>query len=190
MDEVEERTERGDTSPAIPEDTTSVLPRSWVIRALVGAVCGLAWACALRAYMEQLAGTLSTFDWWGTFFAILAPGALVGAALGAASGATTTRRRALRWAAAAPMLLAVFVLLLPGALVSLLTTGMGGGAIGVPLAGIAGGYALAGRRRWLRWVLGVYALPAIPALVWTVPTIGDLPLKTPQGRGRRLWSPR
>ncbi|MGH1525969.1 hypothetical protein ACRAWC_18695 [Leifsonia sp. L25] len=54
---------------------------AWTARALTGAVCGLAWACALRAYMAELAGFGSTFSWLGTFFAILTPGALVGAAL-------------------------------------------------------------------------------------------------------------
>ncbi len=168
-------------SPEPREAGASLPPQSWPVRALIGAVCGLAWACALRAYMEQLAGTLSSFDWWGTFFAILMPGALVGASLAAATGAAAAHRRALRWAAASPLLLAGFVLMLPGALVSLLTTGMGGGAIAVPLIGIAGGYALAGRRRALRVVLGVVALASLGAIVWTVPTVGDLPLKTPQG---------
>ena len=47
-----------------------------------GGVAGLAWAAALRAYMTVIAGDGSQFDWYGTYVAILLPGALVGALLG------------------------------------------------------------------------------------------------------------
>src|SRR5688572_3041536 len=62
-------------------------PRRELVRssaALVGlgALCGVAWAAALRAYMIELAGAESAFDWWGTVGAILVPGAVVGALLG------------------------------------------------------------------------------------------------------------
>lgn len=150
-------------------------------RTLIGAVCGLTWACALRAYMVQLAGLESAFDWLGTFFAILLPGTLAGAALGAASGLPSSSRTALRWAAAAPMLFAVFTLVLPGQLIALLTTGLGGGAIGVPAAGIAGGYALCGRRGWLRVVTGILSVIATVGIVATVPLVGGVPLASPRG---------
>jgi len=37
--------------------------RAWTTQALIGAVCGLAWACALRAHMTGIAGFESTFSW-------------------------------------------------------------------------------------------------------------------------------
>lgn len=148
---------------------------------MIGAVCGLAWAAALRGYMALLAGAESQFNWPGTFFGILLPGILVGAALGSASSLGPDRRAILRWAAASPLLFAVFTLLLPGVFVALVTTGIGGGAIAVPLAGILGGYAFAGRRTWLRAVGAVVALGVLAGLVWTVPLIAHLPLVTPQG---------
>lgn len=150
-------------------------------RALVGAVCGLAWACALRAYMVELAGFESAFDWLATFFAILLPGTLAGAALGAASTLPSSSRVALRWAAAAPLLFAPFTYALPGQLVAFVTTGIGGGALGVPLAGIAGGYAFRGRRRWLRIVTGILAVVMVVGVVATVPAVGGLPLTSPRG---------
>ncbi|MEN2737774.1 hypothetical protein ABCS02_08285 [Microbacterium sp. X-17] len=157
------------------------MARSWWARAIVGAVCGLAWACALRAYMALLAGSESQFNWPGTFFGILLPGVLVGAALGSASSLSRDRRAILRWTAASPLLFAVFTLLLPGVFVALVTTGIGGGAIAVPLAGILGGYAFAGRRTWLRVVGAVVAVGVLAGLVWTVPFIAGLPLATPHG---------
>src|SRR4051812_15283025 len=159
----------------------TAVPRSWWARALIGAICGLAWACALRAYMAQLAGFQSAFDWWGTFLAILTPGVLVGAALGAASAIGPGHRATLRWAAASPLLFALFALLLPGVLVALVTTGIGGGAVAVPLFGIAGGYALAGGRGWLRVVLGICVLCALPLHALTVPGVAGIPLQTPHG---------
>jgi hypothetical protein len=154
---------------------------AWTARALTGAVCGLAWACALRAYMAELAGFASTFSWLGTFVAILAPGALVGAALALTPLIPAHRTTTLRWIAASPMLFALLALPLPGLLVSVVTTGIGGGTIGVPVAGIAGGYALAGRRRWLRVITGVFGLLAIAGVIATVPTIAGESLATPFG---------
>jgi hypothetical protein len=46
----------------------------------------------------------------------------------------------------------------------LFSGGLGGGALGIPLFGIAGGYALSGRGpAWSRVALGVVALAPIPA---------------------------
>ena len=150
-------------------------------RALAGAVCGLAWACALRAYMAELAGFDSTFSWLGTFFVILTPGALVGAALALAPLVPPRRTKTLRWIAASPLLFALFALALPGLVISFVTTGIGGGTIAVPLAGIAGGYALAGRRRWLRVTTGVLAALTIVGVVATVPAIAGESLVSPVG---------
>jgi hypothetical protein len=151
------------------------------VRALLGAVVGLSWACGLRAYMAELAGFDSAFTWMGTFFAILTPGILTGAILGAAFGMDSGRTALLRWSAAAPLLFPAFTLVLPGQLATLVTTGMGSGALSVPLAGIAGGYAFAGRRIWLRIVGAVFSLASIIAVIATVPTIAQSPLTTPQG---------
>jgi hypothetical protein len=131
--------------------------------------------------MEQLAGVGSRFEWFGTFFAILTPGVLVGAALGASSAAGHEHRALLRWTAASPLLFALFTLTLPGVLVALVTTGIGGGAVGVPLAAVVGGYALGGCRPWLRILATIGALVALGGLVSTVPLVAGLPLDSPQG---------
>ena len=144
---------------------------------VVGAVCGLAWAASLRSFMAQFAGPESTFDWFGTFEGVLLPGAVVGALLG---WAAHLRGRAPRWLVAAPL---VFVLFTPSALVSVFVDGLGGGAIAVPLLGMAGGYALAGRGpRWARWAAGAVALLAVPGwLVLASFAGGTLALTTPRG---------
>lgn len=125
-----------------------------------GAVGGLAWAGSLRAYMVELAGFGSRVDWVGTFAQILLPGAIVGALLGLAEYIRRTGgRRGWRWLAAAPVLFAIAPLLTPGAFIALVTTGIGGGAIAVPLIGVGGGYAISGRGAlWSRIVTGVLAV--------------------------------
>lgn len=68
----------------------------------------------------------------------------------------TGGRRGWRWLAAAPVLLAVAALLPPGAFIRLVTTGQGGGAIGVVGVGLLLGFAISGRGpRWARVVCGV-----------------------------------
>ena len=49
---------------------------------LTGAVFGIAWACSLRGFMQQLAGADSTFTFAGTFGVIIPAGVIVGALLG------------------------------------------------------------------------------------------------------------
>lgn len=153
--------------------------------AAIGSVCGLAWAGALRAYMAELNSALSTVTWGGTFIGILWPGVLTGAVLGAATAIepTVRGRRALRWCAAAPLALAVFPMLLPGQLAALLTTGLGGGAVGVALGGLAGGYALGGRRRWARWVTALVWSVIILGVAASVPPIGGPELGVSEPRG-------
>jgi hypothetical protein len=77
----------------------------------------------------------------------------------------------------------VFVLATPSVLVSVFVDGLGGGAIAVPLLGMAGGYALAGRRpRWARWAAGAVALLALPGWLVTASFVGGpLALDTPRG---------
>jgi hypothetical protein len=126
---------------------------------VAGAVVGLAWAGALRGYMVAFAGSASRFDMVGTFAQILLPGVVIGALLG---WAEVIRRRggAPRWRllALSPVLFAVAPMLTPGALWTLLTTGLGGGAVGVAVIGLLGGFALGDiGRRTLRIVAGVLA---------------------------------
>jgi hypothetical protein len=141
---------------------------------LVGAVAGLAWAASLRSFMAEFAGPGSTFDWFGTFEGVLLPGAVVGALLGWA-----VHHRS-RWLVAAPL---VFVLFTPSVLASVFVDGLGGGAIAVPLIGMAGGYALAGRGpRWARWAAGAVALLPVPGwLVGAAVVGGRLAPDTPRG---------
>ena len=138
---------------------------------LSGAVGGLAWAASLRAFMVEIAGFTSQVHWLETFVGILLPGALAGALLGWAE----VRRRSGRPTPAlilSPLLFAVATLALPGQLWALLTTGLGGGALAVPLIGMAGGYALAGRRRWARIVCGILSAGFVPLTVIIVLTLG------------------
>ncbi|MFH5824515.1 hypothetical protein [Georgenia sp. AZ-5] len=73
---------------------------------------------------------------------------------------------------------------MPGALVGLLTAGLGGDAIAFAIIGIGGGFALAGRGRagW-RALCGVVVLVLIAGLAATPSGIGgpDLALTTPRG---------
>lgn len=156
-------------------------------RALVGSVCGLAWAGALRAYMAELNSALSTVTWGGTFVGILLPGVLAGAALGAATAIEPRGRgrTVLRCCAAAPLTFMVVPMLLPGMLVALLTSGLGGGAVGVALAGVAGGYALAGRRTWARLATGLVWVTVIVGVTASVPTVGGPALAATGPRG--VW---
>lgn len=126
----------------------------------IGAVAGLCWAAGLRGFMVGIAGPASTFDWVGTFEGILLPGAVTGALLGWAEHLRRTGDRPYRrWLALAPL---SFVAATPWVLVSVVVDGgLGGGAIGLPLVGIAGGYALAGRRTWLRVPAGIVALVGV-----------------------------
>ncbi|GAA1963068.1 hypothetical protein [Agromyces allii] len=143
-------------------DTKRMTRRTRWAHVAVGAAAGLAWAGALRAWMAELSGGMSSFT-WGTFEGVLLPGLVVGVAFGWASSvgpaASARERRMLRWCAAAPLAFAIAPVLRPGALVDLLTQGLGGGAVLVALTAIAGGYALGGGRRiWARVICGVLAL--------------------------------
>jgi hypothetical protein len=124
--------------------------------------------------MAQFAGPESTFDWFGTFEGVLLPGAVMGGLLGWAA------HQQRRWLVAAPL---VFVLATPSVLVSMFVDGLGGGAVAVPLFGIAGGYALAGEGpRWARWAAGVFALLPVPGWLVAASLVGGpLALDTPRG---------
>jgi hypothetical protein len=115
----------------------------------------------LRGWMVQIAGNESTFSWLGTFALILLPGIVVGALLGWAEYLRRTRAlwgRRQRWLVASPLLLAS-ALLDPKIFQALITSGTGGGALGVVIIGLPGGYALSHRGRlWSRMVSGLFGL--------------------------------
>lgn len=162
-------------------------PPSATASILVGAVCGLAWAAAFRAWMAELAGGASRLDWYGTFVGILGAGVVTGALLGLAEYFRRTGgRRHWRWLALAPLAFAILPMTMPDALLALVTQGLGGGAIAVALTAIAGGFAVSGRGPlWARIVCGVVAAAIIVALVLTVPAVGGIRLALDQPRG--VW---
>ena len=88
--------------------------------------------------MSEVAGAESAVTWPGTMAGILAPGVAVGALLGWAEHLRRSGgRRGWRRLALSPLLFAAAPLAMPGALTSLLITGIGGGAVLVPLIGLA-----------------------------------------------------
>ncbi len=156
---------------------------------VAGAMCGLAWAAGLRGFMAQVAlRDGSTVTWLGTFGWVLAPGLVAGALLG---WAMCLRRKGgppmARWLVLSPLLFGA-VLLPP--IVTLdfdgfLAGGIGAGAVAIPAFAICGGYAIAGRRTWLRVLAGLPPLSAVPVWAFTASGIGgpELALSTIRG----LW---
>ncbi|GGI46722.1 hypothetical protein BCL57_001094 [Agromyces flavus] len=145
----------------------------------------MVWAAAFRAYMSEIAGGGSRFEWYGTFVAILLAGAITGALLGLAEYSRRTGgRRHWRWLALAPLAFAILPLTMPDAILALFTMGLGGGAVAVPLTGMAGGFAASGRGPiWARLVCGVLALAVVAGIVATVPAVGGIRLGLDQPRG-------
>ena len=200
MDETHaSNTPQVDESRPGSESTTGVAPRSARVARgtgrrpsatasiLVGAVCGLAWAAAFRAWMAELASGASRLDWYGTFVGILGAGVVAGALFGLAEYFRRTGgRRHWRWLALAPLAFAVLPMTMPDALLALFTQGLGGGAVAVALTAIAGGFAVSGRGPlWARVLCGVLAAAIIVALVFTVPSVGGIRLALDQPRG--VW---
>lgn len=151
----------------------------------IGATCGIAWAAGFRGYMVELAGPASSVGWWGTFGALLLPGAIAGGLLGWAEELRRTGgRRGWRWLALAPLTFAIAPMLMPGAITILLTQGLGGGAIAVPLMAIGGGYALSPRGPlWSRLVSGLISAALIAALALAAPGIAGSGLALTEPRG-------
>lgn len=153
---------------------------------MVGAFLGLTWGCALRAWMVLL--TLQLGDWpnvtWrGTFAGVLLPATLLGALIGhAISTAKISGRKCWRLVLVSPLLLVLGAAIGQSNFIStLLATGMGGGAIGVALVGMLGGYALSGLgRRWTRGMaalLGVLLLAATIIPVYSAGTSSAFPFR-------------
>jgi hypothetical protein len=99
------------------------------------------------------------FTWHGTFGGILLPAAIMGGMLGVAAGAEGPSASK-RWAKLSPLLLVLGPAITTDNFIpTLVTTGLGGGAIGVALIGLSGGYAISGTGpQWLRRVAGVFAV--------------------------------
>jgi len=139
-------------------------PQAIAKRIAIGTFLGLAWSASLRAWMALLAlefGERPKFTWEGTFGAILLPAALMGALLGGATYfAQASHSTRWRWAVLSPLLLVLGpVIFLRDFIPALVTTGLGGGAIGVALIGLLGGYAFSGFGvRWTRWASGLFPI--------------------------------
>jgi hypothetical protein len=134
--------------------------------------------------MAALAGSGSEVAWYGTFAQILLPGVITGVLLGWAEYIRRTGgRRGWRWLALAPLAFPLFVFATPQGIAALLDAGLGGGALAIPLFGMAGGYALSGRGpRWARILLGTVALVPIPAWAFAASGFGPaFALTSPRG---------
>ena len=157
-------------------------PRSGWHLVVIGAVIGLAWSCALRGWMIHMAAAEgSAVHWFGTFALVLTPGLLVGALIGLAEHRRRTGGPRSLWLTLSPCLF-LAALADPTIFKLLITQGIGGGAIGVVLFGLAGGYALSGRgRAWWRRTCGAFAV--IGVLFMLVLASDSWPLETAHG----LW---
>jgi hypothetical protein len=163
-------------------------PRGAAPWVTLGALCGLAWACALRSFMAAVAGDDTGVDWGLTFGYILLPGMVIGALLGWAEFLRRTGGRpGWRKLSLAPLLFAA--VLVPGLFDpgSFLQDGIGGGAIGVPVITMLGGFAISGRGPvWGRALAGLtFTAGLVVWLLTAVPVGGQsLALDTPHG----LWT--
>lgn len=161
-----------------------LIPHAW-IAATAGALCGIAWASALRAFMWEVAGSGARVEWAGTFLWVLLPGAVIGALLGWCeyqrwSGPVPHRR----WLVWSPMLFAAALVHDPSDLIGGFAGGIGLAAIAVPAMCMVGGYAIAGRGRLaVRAVCGLIALSAVPIWSLTATDVGgpSLSLGNPHG---------
>ncbi len=171
-----------------PPPTQPSTSRHAVRSVALGGVVGLAWACALRGFMAEVAGAESGVDWVGTFVFILLPGLLVGGLLGwAAHLRATGDPRYRRRLALSPLLFSAVLFSDPSDPLAILEDGVGAGALAVPLIAIAGGYAVCGRGRVLpRAVAGTVALSSVPIWALTATSVGGpgFALGTPHG----LWA--
>lgn len=138
--------------------------RAMAWRAAAGGFLGFSWGGALRTWMVILAlkfGEQPKFTWRGTLGGILLPAALVGAILGVAThAAQTSEQKRWRWSILSPLILILGPAVATENFIStLITTGIGGGAIGVALIGMLGGFAFSGLGAlWQRRVSGLIAL--------------------------------
>ena len=151
-------------STRLPEGPTALVG--------IGALCGLAWAASLRVFMAQVAGVESQVQWGNTFSYILLPGVVAGGLLGwAESERRQGRRRS--WAALAPLAFTAILLTHVSQLPSIFEDGVGGGAIGVPVIGMIGGWAIARRgKRLSRAVAGALFVAGLVVWALTATAVG------------------
>jgi hypothetical protein len=152
----------------------------------VGALLGLTWAAGFREYMAELAGRRSDVTWSGTCIGVLQPATALGGLLGWAEhrrrAGVDLPHRAL--VAAAPVAIGVVPLTKPGAIATLAENGQGSAAMAVALAGIGGGYAIAGRGpTWTRILTGVLSAAVVAGVAASVPSIGGPRLALTRPRG-------
>ena len=158
------------------------------IAAAVGAVCGFAWAAALRAFMWEVAGDGAGMEWSGTFLWVLLPGATIGALLAWAEHRRWTGSLPpARWLVWSPMLFAAVLFRDPLDLVGGFEGGIGLAAVAVPAMCMLGGYAIAGHGPpWVRGLCGLVSLSALPIWSLTATDVGgpSMSLADPHG----LWA--
>lgn len=164
-------------------------PRGAWSFASLGALCGVAWAGALRSFMAEVAGNESGVEWVNTWGFILLPGILIGALLGWAEYLRRTGGRP-RWRllGLSPLLFAA--ILVRGLIedpTHMFEGGIGAGTIAIPVLCMIGGHAMSGHGSlWTRVPAGL--LGATTLVVWplTGTTIGgpSFALTTPHG----LWA--
>lgn len=158
-------------------------PVGWVA---LGALCGLAWACGLREFMVQVAGEGSQIHWVDTFGFILLPGAVIGGLLGWAEHLRRTGRRP-GWLWLSPLLFAAILFSNPFDLAGILDNGVGGGAIGVPVIAMLGGYAVSGRGpAWCRVLAGLAFLSGFGTWLLVATDVGGPSFSLTTAHG--LWA--
>lgn len=164
-----------------------IRPQAGAVRwAALGGLCGLAWACALRSFMAEVAGFESAVHWGNTWGYILLPGLLIGALLGLAEHYRRTGgRRHWRWLVLSPFLFAA--VLVEGLVTdpaNLFAGGIGAGTVAIPALAIIGGHALSARGpRWSRALATVLGLAALAAWPLTGAAVGgaSFAMSHPQG---------
>lgn len=168
---------------ALPHRLVPHLGRTGLVA--IGGLCGLGWAAGLRSFMAAVVGPDSQVTWVNTVVWILLVGTIVGALLGDAEWRRSSGRPR-PVLTCAPLLFAG--VLLPGLLhpTTMFEAGIGGGAIGVPLLGMAGAYALAGRRNWARVVCGSMFLAGMTLWVVVADDVGGAGFALDTARG--LWA--
>ena len=175
-----------DARVADTDRAARLLDRRFGTHVVLGGVCGLAWAAGLRGFMAEVAGSESGIEWAGTFLYILLPGVVTGALLGLAEHIRTTGgRRWWRWLAFSPL---AFSSVLVGQLLQtgsmLQGGGIGGGALAVPLFGMAGGFAISGRGpAWARVICALMAMSPIPVWAMVATLVGGPGLALDTARG-------
>jgi hypothetical protein len=135
--------------------------------------------------MSEIAGDRTSVTWSGTFAWILLPALVTGLLLGWAEHLRRIGGRpGWRWLALAPLLLAAVLLSDPLHVGEIFEDGIGGGAIGVPVIGMIGGYAISGRGRlWGRLVAGTVFCAGLVVWALTATSVGGptFALTTPHG---------